>query len=131
VDYSFKIEPKEGYLHIRVEGNNTPETISRYLKEIHEVCLKSGCPNVLVEESLFGPGMGLLDIFDIVSRRALEAFPVVQRIAYVDTNPKHDLSNMKFAETAAVNRSMMNLNVFGSASEAEAWLVRELQAPPS
>lgn len=130
MDYSFRIEPKEGYLHIRVGGDNHPEVVGRYLKEIHEVCLKSGCPNVLVEENLVGPGIGITEMFEIISEGSREVWPVVQRVAFVDANPKHDQSNMKFAETAAVNRSV-NLNIFASVAEAEAWMVRELKAPPT
>ncbi len=130
MDYSFKVQPREGYLHVRVTGNNRTETIARYLKELYDVCRRTECPNVLIEENLAGAGMSIVDIFEIVTRKGPEVWPVVQRVAYVDTNPKHDPSNMKFAETTAVNRSM-NMNVFASASEAEAWLVRELNSPPS
>jgi hypothetical protein len=121
MDYAFRIEPKDGYLHLRVSGDNTPETVMRYIREIYEVCLQSGCPNVLVEENLVGAGMTLTEIFEIVSEGSRQVWPVVQRVAFVDANPKHEPRNMKFAETAAVNRSI-NMVVFATVAEAEAWL---------
>ena len=43
---------------------------------------------------------------------------VVQRIAFVDVNPEHSSSLMKFAETAAVNRGL-NIRVFSSLFELQ------------
>lgn len=130
MDYAFKIEPKEGYLHIRVSGDNTPETVGRYLKEVYAACHQSGCPSVLIEENLTGAGMTLTDIFEVVSEGSRQVWPVVQRVAFVDVNPKHDSKSMKFAETTAVNRSV-NLHVFASVAEAERWIAREAKTPPA
>jgi hypothetical protein len=128
MDYSFKIVPREGYLHIRVTGDNTPEVVGRYLQEVYQSCLKSGCPNILIEENLVGAGMSLTEIFEVVKERSGQVWPVVQRVAFVDANPKHDPKNMKFAETAAANRSIC-MSVFASVPDAEAWLVREVKKP--
>ena len=130
MDYSFKISPQEGYLHIRISGDNGPDAVSRYLREIYEACLKSACPNVLVEENLQGPGIGMTEIFGIVSEASRQVWPVVQRVAFVDVNPAHDPKTMRFAETVAVNRSI-RICVFPDVPAAEAWLAEQLKAPPA
>src|SRR2546426_8664831 len=129
MDYQVQLAQKDGYLHVRVSGNNDPETVMRYLKDIHGVCLKHKCPNVLIEENLEGSRLGLVDVFGVVSASSKSVWPVVQRIAYVDVNQRQDFQNMKFAETVAVNRSV-NVRVFRSVAEAEGWLAAALQAPP-
>lgn len=126
--YEFRVAAKEGYLHAVVSGDNTPETVRRYLREVYEACAASKCPCVLVEENLEGAGLDLGDIFGVVAEASRSVWPVVQRIAYVDLNRHHDLRNMKFAETVAVNRSV-NVRVFGDVPAAENWL-RDPAAPP-
>lgn len=129
MEYEFRVLHKAGYLHVRVVGDNTPETVVRYLKQLIEMCAKNKCPNVLVEENLEGPGLDLGEIFGIASSGGQAVWPDVRRIAYVDVNHHHDLENMRFAETVAVNRSI-NMRVFASVPEAENWLQGELNRPP-
>src|SRR5262245_27609489 len=129
MEYEFRVTPKSGYLHVRVTGDNTPEIVMKYLQQLYATCMKENCPNVLVEENLEWPGLALGEIFGLVSDGSRNAWPVVHRIAYVDTNPRHELKDMKFAETAANNRSI-NVRVFGEVQEAENWLVRQLNSPP-
>ena len=126
--YEFRLSRKEGYLHVHMSGENSPETVARYLKQLYEECKKTGCPNVLVEENLEGAGMDVGEIFGVVSQGSKTVWPVLQKIAYVDVNPQHDLRNMKFAETVAVNRSV-NVRVFATVPEAENWLVAQLKPP--
>ena len=126
--YEFRLSRKDGYLHVRVSGENSPETVAKYLKQLYEECRKTGCPNVLIEENLEGAGMDVGEIFGVVSEGSRTVWPVLQKIAYVDVNPQHDLRNMKFAETVAVNRSV-NIRVFAAVQDAENWLVQQL--PPA
>ena len=119
--YHFSVEPKPGYLHVKVNGDSTPETLSAYLRDVHTACEKTGCPRVLIEENLVGPSMSVADIFQVISERAAASFPIVRTLAFVDTNPLHDQSIAKFAETVGVNRGIHG-RVFAKLSDAEAWL---------
>jgi hypothetical protein len=121
VAYQLTVEQKEGYLHIRVSGENSPETVRAYLQEVLSVCLQKNCPIVLIEENLWGPGLGVFDIHQIASEGSKRTWPTVRRIAYVDTNKEHSQSNMQFAETVAVNLGV-NVKVFPTVKEAEEWL---------
>jgi hypothetical protein len=47
--------------------------------------------------------------------------PVVQDIAYVDTNSEHERSRMQFAEDVAINRGI-NIKICSTVSEAEHFL---------
>jgi len=129
MQYQLKVTAKPGYLHLVVLGDNTPETVMRYMKEVYETCLRLNCPHVLVEENLEGPGLDLGEIFGIVAEGSRSVWPVVQCIAYVDINHHHDPQNMKFAETVGVNRSI-NIRVFRSVPEAENWVAAQAEVPP-
>jgi len=120
MDYSIAIEQRDKYLYVRVRGDNVPATIMRYLKEAYEACRDTQCPNVLIEENLDGPTLGVLEVFEVVSKNS-HVFPVVQRVACVDVNPAHDPARMKFAETVAVNRGL-NVRNFATLSEAVTWI---------
>jgi hypothetical protein len=121
MSYTMQVEPRSTYLYITVTGENSFETVSQYLTEIHDWCLKHNCPNVLLVENLSGPGLRTSSIYELVSGKSTQAARVVGRIAYVDINPAHDLGEMKFAENVAVNRGI-SVRVFATVQEAEAWL---------
>jgi hypothetical protein len=128
MDYQFRLSEREGYLHIRVDGDNTPETVARYLEGVYEACLKSKCPSVLIEENLEGKGLSPTEMFGIVDKGSHRIWPVVKRIAYVDVNPGHDRENLKFVETVARNRAI-NLRLFPTLQDAESWIVQPLNPP--
>ena len=128
MEYRFRVTPKAGYLHVQIVGDNAPGTVLRYLKEIYESCVRLDCPHVLVEENLEGPGLDLGEIFGVVAEGSRSVWPVVQQIAYVDVNPRHDQQNMKFAETVGVNRSV-NVRVFRTVPEAENWIAAQDHPP--
>jgi hypothetical protein len=119
--YQLTVEQKAGYLHIKVSGENSPETVRRYLEEVFLACLQRNCPIVLIEEDLRGPGLSVLDIHQIASDGSKRTWPTVRRIAYVDTNTEHSQVDMHFAETVAVNLGV-NIKVFPTVKEAEEWL---------
>jgi hypothetical protein len=121
MSYTLHVEPRGTYLYITVTGENSLDTVNRYLSEIHEWCLQYNCPNVLLVENLSGPGLRTSSIYELVSGKSAQAVRVVGRMAYVDLNPEHDLGEMKFAENVAVNRGI-SVRVFATIQEAEAWL---------
>lgn len=120
--YQLTIEKKPAYIHFRVVGPNTPEVVRAYLADVYDTCAQGEYPAILIEENLAGPGLGLFDIFEVVTDNSEKTWPYIRRIAYVDLNPDHSPPDMKFAETVAVNRGV-NVRVFPSVREAEAWLV--------
>jgi hypothetical protein len=124
MSYDLKIVEKKDYLHVSVHGINTSETVLEYLSEVRDACLRRGSKKVLIEENLQGPGLGVVGIFEVVTKASTSVWPAILRIAYVDVNPEHDPKTMKFAETVATNRGV-NVRVFTGLEDAEQWLVGE------
>ncbi len=120
--YAFSVEAKSGYLHVRVSGENTPETVARYTRDTLDACVTHRMNRVLVEEHLLGPGLSQMQMFELVTGLATPRPPAVT-IAYVDSNPEHDYALLNFAETAARNRGAL-LHLFRTVAEAEEWLSR-------
>lgn len=120
--YTLTWKSEDGYLHFTATGKNDPETVARYMAEVRSVALERRPPGILIEESLTGPGLGILDIFALVSEGAARSWGGVRAVAFVDANPEHDSSRMRFAETVAVNRGV-NVRVFPEVAAARAWLV--------
>jgi len=87
--YSCSIENKGPYLHIRVTGENTPETLRAYLRDIYEACAREHIPDVLIEESLEGPPLEPVDVYRIITESSAQTSPVIHKIAYVDINLEH------------------------------------------
>jgi hypothetical protein len=124
VDYRCAVEPRPGYLHVLVTGQNTVANVRRILTDVVAACAQCaqhGCSRVLLEENLSGPSLGMVEAFEIVSEGSTTARSLVQQIAYVDTNPEHDSSLLDFIETVAVNRGV-RVRVFSTVREAENWL---------
>lgn len=111
MSYQLTVHPQPGYLYIKVTGVNSPETVQAYLLDVVTACAQHVCPHVLIEENLSGPGLETSEIFQVVSEASKNVWPIVQRIAYTDVNPDHELASMLFAETVAVNRGV-NVRVF-------------------
>ncbi|HUN65122.1 MAG TPA: hypothetical protein VMW43_03410 [Bacteroidota bacterium] len=121
MSYTMDVEAKGNYLHITVRGINSPQNVRNYLAEVRQKCIDHRTSAVLIEESLSGPGLPSLDIFNIVRDASKNIHPVIRRIAYVDTNTEHSLRELKFGETVAVNRGV-NVKVFSTVAEGEKWL---------
>jgi hypothetical protein len=113
---------------VTVTGENTPENVLGYLTAVRAACVQRGCPAVLIEENLKGPGLSITKIFDVISKASQGARPGVTIMAYVDVNSEHDRTRMKFAEDVAVNLGI-SVRVFDSLPDAEQWL-RDTLAPP-
>jgi len=125
--YSFTADPKEGYLHVRVKGENSPATVRRYLKDVLAACASEGCPNVLIEEDLVGPRIAIGEVFAIINEKSSSFRPAIRLVAFVDLNAESP-ANMKFAEDVAVNRGV-TVRMFDAVADAEKWLRKQL-APP-
>ena len=48
--HELTITEEPGYLHFRVRGENTPQTVRAYLQEVRAACFERGCSAILVEE---------------------------------------------------------------------------------
>ena len=120
MSYKLTVSEKPTYLHIRVMGQNSPQTVRAYLAEIHALCVQGNYSAILIEEDLQGPGLRLMEIFDIASKSSEWAWSP-RRVAYVDVNKEHSSSDMKFAETVARNRGR-DIRLFESVEDAEEWL---------
>jgi hypothetical protein len=121
MSYALTTIEKPGYLHFRVTGRNSVAAVRGYLGDIHAACAQRGCGAVLIEENLGGPSLDIGAIFGIASAGSAATAPVMRMIAYVDVNPDHDASKMRFAETVAVTRGI-NIRMFATVETAERWL---------
>jgi hypothetical protein len=126
--YELSVEPRRSYLHIRVTGNNTTETLRDYLADIRRICEKQKCRDVLIEEHLTGTPLGTFDVFSIVTAEAEHARSVMGRIAFVDCTLGRPTDLQGFAENVAVNRGV-NVRIFGDIPSAEQWLTTPGDAP--
>jgi hypothetical protein len=120
--YNLKLIPKSDYLYATVQGDNSPANIQHYLLEVQHACEVNDCRKVLIEENLRGPTIGTFDIFDVVTKLSQDAARAKLKIAYVSVTRRHDMSAMRFAESAARNRSV-NIRMFFNFKEAEDWLL--------
>ena len=121
MSYTLHVEPRSSYLYITVTGENSYDTVDRYLSEVRNLCLQHNCQNVLIVENLAGSGLDTFSIFDLVTRHTLQTSPLIRKIAYVDINPDHNQEAMQFAENVAVNRGV-SVQVFSTISAAEDWM---------
>jgi len=119
--YSCSIENKGPYLHIRVTGENTPETLRAYLRDIYEACAREHIPDVLIEESLEGPPLEPVDVYRIITESSAQTSPVIHKIAYVDINLEHPLPNIRLGERVARDRGV-NVRAFSTFAAAMEWL---------
>ena len=122
--FDLSIIERPGYLHFKVTGENSEASVRGYLQKIHETCVARQCTVALVEEHLRGPNLNTLQMFQIASEGSVRSRAIVQKIAYVDTNPEHAFEDTQFVEDVAVNRGM-NVRAFRTVSDAEKWLSRD------
>jgi hypothetical protein len=119
--YNLTLEEHLTHLHFRVTGKNSVEAVRRYLFEIYTICVQRNCSTVLIEENLEGPGLGLAEIYNIVSEGSQRKSMPVHRVAFVDLNPEHSPANMEFAKSVAMNRGL-DVRMCVTVAEAEEWL---------
>lgn len=116
-----RVEPRAGYLHVSVSGENTRENVAAYLEAVRAAGEASNCRRVLIEENLEGPSLGVAEMYGVIASAVSAARISFEAVGYVDVNPGHDAGRLKFAETVAVNRSL-RVRIFPSAAEAARWL---------
>ena len=117
--YELKITEEPTYLHFIVTGQNSKDTIARYVNEINRECTARNCFRILIEERLDGPRLSIMDLFELIQDVTNRALGIYKAIAYVDVNAVGN--SMKFAEDACVNRALP-IAIFSTVSEAEEWL---------
>ena len=125
MSYALSIEPKTGYLHVTVTGENTRANVVGYMEEVVRECTLRQCFRVLVEERLEGPRLGTLDVFEMVAAGSTRFLRTLQAMAYVDVHASSQ-EMMQFAENVAVNRAFP-VKVFPTVLAAERWLQVEPQ----
>jgi len=123
MEYRFSAELKNGYLHVRVEGDNNVSTVLRWVTDGLEACRKHRCNRVLVEEYLEGESLSDGETFTVVAEAARAAREHVSHMAYIDANPEHRKDMLTFAKYVADLRGV-NMRVFDNVRDAEAWLTR-------
>jgi hypothetical protein len=119
MNYKVTIVQGDSFLHAIVTGQDTKETVVRYLDDVLSECVARGQRRVLIEEHLDGPRLGTSDVFDIVEQFVKRAFGKISAVAYVHVNAQS--TSMKFAEDVAVNRGLRT-GFFPTVASAEAWL---------
>ena len=120
-----RMEPDADALWHIAEGDTTAEDVAEYLAEGLKKCVELCCPNLLIEENLKGPSLGIFAVYEIVTKICLQAAAVVRQVAYVDISPEHKLEVNQFAETTAVNRGI-NVKLFKTVPEAENWISKAI-----
>lgn len=118
--YQLTFNHKPHYLHAKVTGDNSVDTVKQYLEEILQTCIKNNCRYVLIEEQLDGPRLDTLEVFEVASEKSEQSMGCFKAIAYVDVNA-NNTDMMRFAETVAVNRGLP-ARVFSTVPDAEQWL---------
>ena len=124
MSYQADVENKGRYLHVRVIGENTPENVLAYLKDIYDACANAGVPSVLIEENLQGPALDPVDVYRIILESSARTAPVIRMIAYVDLNPEHPQTNIKLGETVARDQGV-NVRTFSTVPETMEWIESE------
>ena len=127
MSYTIETVRKPLYLHLKVTGENSLRTVRDYLAEILDICARSTCTAVLIEEQLEGARLNTLDVFNAVRSGASNAGRFPRVIAYVDVNAGSGPGLMHFAESLAQGRGI-NVRVFDTVPEAEDWLTSSLAA---
>jgi hypothetical protein len=102
--YNLTIDKKPAYPHAIVTGRNSKGNVAQYLEQALAECKARNCFQLLIEERLEGPRLGILEVYEIVSEGSRRAFGMLSAIAYVDIHAEGDL--MQFAETVEGNRAL-------------------------
>lgn len=121
--YTISIEYNGRFLLCNVEGDNTIDNVIHYLNDVHQAMEEHRCGKVLIIENLSGPGLNLLKMYQIILTAKKTVLSLPHLIAYIDSNPEHDHSSLKFAETVALNR-FINMRLFTTVNMASDWLER-------
>lgn len=121
MEYEIAFHRHADYLHAKVVGKNSQDTVIQYMQDVRGKCREVDCFRVLIEECLDGPRLDTMEIFEMVATKSRSALGIFEAIALVDP----EMGDMaEFAETVAVNRGMP-LAMFGTVDDARNWLARQ------
>lgn len=123
MSYEIEYEERDGYLFVRVTGENSRETVAAYCRDMLRHCALSGHDRVLIHECLEGPRLSIIELFGLLDEGSREMLGKFQAIAFVDEAMGE---TTEFAENVAVNRGMP-IALFDSVTKAEAWLAGQMQ----
>lgn len=126
--YHLSIERHPTYLHATVGGDNTPETVLRYMMEIRAECLRLQMFNVLIVVNLDGPGISMLEVYKVIATTVDSAAGLGMHVAYVDLNLMHSDANMLLAENVAMTRGIP-VRTFRDIEQARQWLLEQAASP--
>lgn len=62
MSYEFLAEEKQGIVHVKVKGENSSDNVRGYLREVYELCARTGASSVLIEENLIGPRLDPVEV---------------------------------------------------------------------
>jgi len=122
--YKLSVEQHPTYLHVTVAGDNTPETVLRYMMEVRAECLRVKIFNVLIVVDLEGPGISMLEIYKVLATSVDTAVGLGMRVGYVDLNPLHSEANMLLAENVAMTRGIP-VRTFRDVEQAREWVLAQ------
>jgi hypothetical protein len=122
--YKLSIERHSTYLHATVLGDNTPNTVLRYMKGIAAECLRAEIFNVLIVVNLDGPGISMLEVYKVIASSSDSAVGLGMHVAYVDLNLLHSEANMLLAENVAMTRGIP-VRTFRDVEQARDWLIEQ------
>jgi hypothetical protein len=125
VSYEISIEPKSGYLHVIVTGQNTRADVIAYMEAVIRECTLRQCFRVLIEERLEGPRLGTLDVFEIVSTGSARFLRTITAMAYVP----YGFFRTSSLLSAGCSRSSRTLSPLARASRQKAGALRRNRAP--
>jgi hypothetical protein len=129
--YTLTVTEEEGpYLNYCVRGDNTAETVRRYLREVVELSRERGCRNLLIEEHLEGPSLPITETYWIVEEAVASLGNSPYQVGFVNTNPEHPWANVQFAGMVAQNRGLL-IKVFTSPADGKAWMLATLEPKPA
>lgn len=120
--YSISIEQRPRYLYVTVSGDNSVETIARYMADVRAACVRLRISNVLVVGNLAGPSVSMLDLYKVVAAASDDTAGIGLRAAYVELNPARSDDNMRMAENVARTRGIP-VRAFRDVDAAQAWLL--------
>ena len=125
--FTVRNEPKEGFLHIFLEGEYDLPEIPRILQGIIDGCVDHKATKVLIDLRSLAGNMTSMERFNIAQAFALKYFDELKagrispiRFAYLGNYPMIDPN--KFGETVAVNRGL-TLKATTELKEALDWLL--------
>jgi hypothetical protein len=122
--YRISIEQRPKYLYVTVTGDNSTETIARYIADIRDACVRLGVFKVLAVVHLDGPGISMLELYKVAAAGSDETAGMGIRAAYVELNASRSDANMQMAENVALTRGIP-VRTFRDVAKAEAWLLTE------